>query len=1003
VFAPSRCNDGRNVCRVAVAYGEEAMGAASYIGRIGGLAVALGVGTAIITGQGVAYATTDGGSQDGGSQTGGSQEGGSQEGGSQDGGSQSGSPQIGASQTDGETGTNTGTTNNDPGNVEDKNSGTSEPDGRHRATETTSGSVRATTIIRRLSDAADATAKRLADAIHDAADATNGVKASPPGTQRSSRSSSQTERTLAPGSSDTDNVTDTDNVVTNEFVNGAPTIKEWLASPRVAAGRAGDTMSTDSTQPSLWTPRRFLTGQGPLITMTAAPATTTVGAPNLMATVLGDVFNPFAGNSPTTPTPDSPLSWMLLGASRREIGVDSITSQSLLAPADSITYAPVVEMVNGVITGMNDGPTEINGNPLTFTVVGDPSGGGKVLIDPATGDFSFLPDFSSVQNKTSEEFSVLVAETTPFDAALMQIPLVGSFVPQVLVVLYQVPIVNVVLAPLIGQSAVVPVTVDVSGLVYVDATRKPVAFTVKVPSPVDGALISTNFFPATTVVDGTATTAPTILNGPGLATAGNTDPTSTSTVSGPVSDLQALRDAGYNVVTWDPRGEFDSGGVLQLDSPQYEGQDVRGIMDWLTADENRPYTFQAFDNDIDTDANTADASYGDDDPAIGMVGGSYGGGIQLVTAGVDPRVDVIVPGIAWNSLEDSLYPRQVFKTAYSALLLLGLVQTGARINPQIYGGVITGALLGVLTPGQRDLLSNRGPWYLTANIDIPTLFIQGTVDVLFPLQQALNNADTLGTPAEDIKMIWFCGGHGACLTLNPTQTAEQSQMLVNTTIDELNYVLMNPDNEESDIPKFQFVDQNGQWYTAKLIPTDDGFYTGSTPVVTDNGGGGLLAIFPLLGGSGPESAAPLPYSLGLGSEATNAISIPLDDAPDGTTVVGAPHLTFDYSGIGTSRAVYAQIVDKNTGLVVGNLVTPIPVTLDGRTHSVDIAMEDIVYTYGDSVPDGSDLELQIVGSATPYLNLTQYGFINVSDVSVSLPTPGTGAGVMEETLPPVMV
>ena len=35
------------------------MGAASYIGRIGGLAVALGVGTAIITGQGVAYATPD--------------------------------------------------------------------------------------------------------------------------------------------------------------------------------------------------------------------------------------------------------------------------------------------------------------------------------------------------------------------------------------------------------------------------------------------------------------------------------------------------------------------------------------------------------------------------------------------------------------------------------------------------------------------------------------------------------------------------------------------------------------------------------------------------------------------------------------------------------------------------------------------------------------------------------------------------------------------------------
>ena len=65
-------------------------------------------------------------------------------------------------------------------------------------------------------------------------------------------------------------------------------------------------------------------------------------------------------------------------------------------------------------------------------------------------------------------------------------------------------------------------------------------------------------------------------------------------------------------------------------------------------------------------------------------------------------------------------------------------------------------------------------------------------------------------------------------------------------------------------------------------------------------------------------------------------------------------------------------------------------------------MADIVYTY-DDVPNDADLELQIVGSATQFLNLTQFGFINVSDVDVSLPTPGSGAGVADETLDPVMV
>ena len=223
-----------------------------------------------------------------------------------------------------------------------------------------------------------------------------------------------------------------------------------------------------------------------------------------------------------------------------------------------------------------------------------------------------------------------------------------------------------VLAPIIGKSEITDVSITVDD--YAAGTQ-PVAFTVKIPSPKDGALISTNYFPAYIVAaDPTGnTTAPTILNGPGLATAGNIDPTAADTVDGLVPGLNFMRSAGYNVVTWDPRGEFDSGGILQLDSPAYEGQDVTGIINWLS--DNVNYTHQQFDPQA---GNPGDA----DDPAIGMVGGSYGGGIQLVTAGIDPRVDVIVPGIAWNSLLDSLYTNEAFKTSYSSLLLLGFGDHG---------------------------------------------------------------------------------------------------------------------------------------------------------------------------------------------------------------------------------------------------------------------------------------------------------------------------------------
>jgi ABC-2 type transport system ATP-binding protein len=192
------------------------------------------------------------------------------------------------------------------------------------------------------------------------------------------------------------------------------------------------------------------------------------------------------------------------------------------------------------------------------------------------------------------------------------------------------------------------------------------------------------------------------------------------------------------------------------------------------------------------------------------------------------------------------------------------------------------------------------------------------------------------------------------------------------------------------IPNFQWVDQNGQFYNSGpagtgLLPTDPGFNLGA---VTGAASGGLLGIIPVLGGSGPSPKVALPYSLGLAAPAPNAINVPIT-AP-GTTqhIAGAPTVTFDYQGLGTSRFVYAQIVDKTTGLVVGNLVTPIPVSLDGRSHSitVPVPLADIAYTYAPT----DSLELQITSSATAFENFTAFGVVNISNVKVAIPTIKAG-------------
>jgi ABC-2 type transport system ATP-binding protein len=523
--------------------------------------------------------------------------------------------------------------------------------------------------------------------------------------------------------------------------------------------------------------------------------------------------------------------------------------------------------------------------------------------------------------------------------------------------LYKTPVLSQLLAPVIGASTITTVGVDVGALIYTVDGSLPVAFTTMVPS-VHGALISVNWFPASGLEIGE--TAPTILNGPGLGTAGNIDPTSTSIVGGLVPGLVPLRGDDYNVITWDPRGEFASTGILQLDSPAYEGQDVSSIIDF---------------------ADTLSATQKDGtDPLIGMVGGSYGGGIQLVAAGIDSRIDAIVPGIAWNNLSDSLYPSSTFKTSYASLLLLSLVTTGARINTQIYIATVLGDLLGVLTQSQQALLNSSGPDFLDGNITAPTLFIQGTVDVLFPLEQALANAAML-PPTTPSSTIWFCGGHGACLTLTAAQQQAQTDLLVQQQLNWLDEYVKGEDIP--DPPKFQWIDQTGAWHASDLLPSDPDFNVPDGDLST-TGSGGTIPIIPLIGGSGPQSAIPLPYSLGLGAPASNAVNLKLDVGTDEAEIAGAPTLTMTYSGIGTSRSVYAQIVDTDTGQVVGNIVTPIPVTLNGQQQTVTIPMEDIAYTVN---PDGtqSHLTLQIVTSATPYLNLTQFGVIHISSVGLSLP------------------
>ncbi|WP_434440732.1 alpha/beta fold hydrolase [Lentzea sp. E54] len=103
---------------------------------------------------------------------------------------------------------------------------------------------------------------------------------------------------------------------------------------------------------------------------------------------------------------------------------------------------------------------------------------------------------------------------------------------------------------------------------------------------------------------------------------------------------------GFVVLTWSARGFGRSTGQIALNSLDREVRDAQKLLDFLgTRDE------------VQKDSGG--------DPRVGVTGASYGGALSLLLAGVDKRVDTLVPIITYNDLAQSLLPNSALATPRS--------------------------------------------------------------------------------------------------------------------------------------------------------------------------------------------------------------------------------------------------------------------------------------------------------------------------------------------------
>ncbi|MFJ9624283.1 CocE/NonD family hydrolase [Streptomyces sp. NPDC101181] len=244
---------------------------------------------------------------------------------------------------------------------------------------------------------------------------------------------------------------------------------------------------------------------------------------------------------------------------------------------------------------------------------------------------------------------------------------------------------------------------------------------------------------------------------------------------------RAFAARGYVGLVYSGLGFGKSGCLISLDDPAVDGRAAGALLDFLGG-------LRAADDGTRADFVTQDA---EGDPRVGMVGGSYGGAIQLATAAVDPRLDALVPLITWNDLAYALAPNNtgaragvtsdtpgVFKWQWTnGFYLIGEGQPllnpsldPSRINRLDCLHFATRACetIRLLNSGRypagktREMLAYaRGvsPVSYLDRVTAPTLVVQGQADSLFNLNEATATYKTLKAQGTETKMIWQSWGH----------------------------------------------------------------------------------------------------------------------------------------------------------------------------------------------------------------------------------------------------
>ncbi|MGI3785371.1 MAG: alpha/beta fold hydrolase, partial [Janthinobacterium lividum] len=480
---------------------------------------------------------------------------------------------------------------------------------------------------------------------------------------------------------------------------------------------------------------------------------------------------------------------------------------------------------------------------------------------------------------------------------------------------------------------------------------------------------------------------------------------------------------GYAVLVYTARGFGASGGLVHLDDPDFEGRDAVAM--------------------VDVAAQRREVERVGTDPVVGFAGVSYGGAVALEAAGLDPRIDAIVPAFTYADLTSALVPQHevaggpasladvtptggpgVLKAAWAAALFTSTAAAGTsagdggpgqqptpsvcgRFAPDVCQAYVSSARTGTPSDALLALTRQSSPTRLLDRVHAPTLMLQGEDDTLFGLDQADRVMRGLPstTPAAT---AWVPGGHDGDISVDAQLdrvTAWFDRYLKHdagatplptfaVTVPETALVGRGGDEEATPrvLTSETYPGRGSAGPTTRTLPLDGGEQTVVNPAGARPG---ALTNLPGSGALGAAAAAagyPLAVLPGQSATFTSvAVTRPYD-------LVGSGRVRVSVTSSTTEAVLFASVWDlgpddpqthRPTSTVLpGRAVAPVRLTglTPGRATSVEVALPVVSH----SVPVGHRLRLVLATTDSAYAGPVAPATYRVALVAPGLVLPDLG-------------